>query len=418
MPTFEYKALDESGNSRTGMVDADTARDARARLRRDKLHIMEIRESVSLAEPTAAPAGSKSEESKPRRKAFSLPFGRITSDQIAIFTRQLATLLRAGIPLAQSLRALIEQSIDPKVNRILRDVHERVTQGKNMSEAMESHPRMFSPLYCSMVRAGEATGGMDIILTRLANYIQEQTRLQNKIRAALTYPVVMVFVGIIVVFVLMRFVVPKITDLLESNRQALPLSTKMLIKTSHFIGSWWWAMALAAILIFVTYKLIHRTPKGGLRLDTWKLKMPIVGSLLSKVSISRFAVTMSILLKSGIPALQALRVVKGIVDNRRMSEVIQDIHDSIIEGTDITSPLKKSGVFPPMVAYMIAVGEKSGQLEEILDQIAISYDEEVDFATQQMVSLLEPIMIVSLAVVVGFIVMSVMVPILKLSQMK
>lgn len=418
MPTFEYKALDESGNSRTGMVDADTARDARARLRRDKLHIMEIKESVSLAEPSAAAAGAKSDDAKPRKKTFSLPFGRITSDQISIFTRQLATLLRAGIPLAQALRALIEQSIDPKVNRILRDVHERVTQGKNMSEAMESHPRMFSPLYCSMVRAGEATGGMDIVLTRLANYIQEQTRLQNKIRAALTYPVVMVFVGVIVVFVLMRFVVPKITDLLEANRQTLPLSTKMLIKTSHFIGSWWWAMALAAILIFVTYKLIHRTPQGGLRLDTWKLKMPIVGSLLSKVSISRFAVTMSILLKSGIPALQALRVVKDIVDNKRMSEVIQDIHDSIIEGTDITSPLKKSGVFPPMVAYMIAVGEKSGQLEEILDQIAISYDEEVDFATQQMVSLLEPVMIVSLAVVVGFIVMSVMVPILKLSQMK
>lgn len=407
MPVFEYRALTHAGKATKGIIDADTAKDARSQLRLDKVRVTDIQE-LSRKQNAAKKKGGK--------LSFDLKFERgISSRDLATFTRQFSTLLRSGIQLADALRALVEQCDNRGLEQVLRNVKEEITTGNNLAEALAKHPRYFSDLYVNMVRAGEASGNLDQVLTQLAVYVQKQASLKGKVSAAITYPVIMLFVGTAVVIFLMSYVVPRITQVLKDRGQLLPWPTEVLITISAFMENYWWILLIGAAASFFFFKAVLATEAGRLRFDTLLIRMPLLGPLFSKQAISRFAMTFSTLLKSGLPALDALRIVALVVNNARLTLVINDIHGRILEGADIATPIKRSKVFPPMVGYMVAVGEQSGQLEEVLDRLSESYEEELDFTIQKVTASIEPIIIVLLAVVVGFIIAAVLLPLLDFS---
>ncbi len=405
MPIYEYKALNPKGGGVTGILDADSAKDARIALRAKKLHVTEIRRLEDVG-------------GEAKRRRLPRIFRRVPREAIALLTRQLSTMLKAGIPLAQSLNALVEQAASADLEAVLRDVREKVTQGTSLAEALAFHPLYFSELYVNMVRAGEASGNLDIVLARLADYSQQQNRLRARVQAALAYPMVMLSFGILVVFVLTTFVVPRILDVLRTAKRdaVLPLPTRILTTVSEFLQGYWWLVILLAVAAWIIFKLLLREERYRLAWDRMVLGIPLIGDLLKKQAVSRFAVTLSTLLKSGIPALQALAIVKNILENRVLKRVISDVHDRILEGADIATPLKRSGIFPPVVGYMVSIGEQSGQLEEILDRISESYDEEIELTVQKVTSMIEPILIIFLALGVGFVVVSILLPILEIGQ--
>ena len=405
MPIYEYKAMKQDGSTTTGILDADTPKDARTILRNKKFHVTHIEQVQDVGK----------EESRRRLPKF---LRRAHREEIALVTRQLATMLKAGIPLAQCMSALVEQAATQDVEAILRDVREKVMQGSGLGEALAFHPSYFTELYVNMVRAGEASGNLDTVLTRLADYGQQQNRLRARVNAALAYPLVMIIFGVVVIFILTGFVVPRILDVLQSAKKdaVLPLPTRILQSISGFLQGYWWLVILAVIAIIIITRLLLRDPKNKYTWDKIKLNLPVLGDLFKKQAVSRFAVTLSTLLKSGIPALQALNIVKNILENAVLKRVVQEVHDRILEGADIATPLKKSGIFPPVVGYMVSIGEQSGQLEEVLDRISEAYDEEIELTVQKVTSLIEPVLIICLAVAVGFVIVSVLLPILQIGQ--
>ena len=410
MPVYNYKALKDDGGADAGVVDADSPKDARLKLKDRKLFVTDL-EPVGGVGPAVAGEG--------KRVGPRIPFWkRRRLQDLALVTRQLGTLLASGVPLMGSLSAIIEQVEDVYLKATLLDVRERVAQGSTFSDAMGNHPRYFNELFVNMVKAGEAAGTLDKVLFRLADYLQRQHRLRARISAAMTYPIVMVAIGVVVVGILMGYVVPKILDVIQKQGKgaALPLPTEILIFLSNLVRGYWWAMLGAAIGGWFAWRSVVSTSAGRLWFDTWKLGLPVVGNLLKKSAISRFATTFATLLESGLPVLESLSVVKRVVDNALLANTLDQVRAKIVEGADIASPLKASKVFPPVVGYMIAVGEESGRLEELLKRIAESYDEEVEIAAQKMTALLEPMMIVVMAVIVGFIVLSILLPILQVSN--
>jgi len=423
VPIYEYKAYGSGGGVKVGVVDADTPREARSRLRRENLLVSELSElKGGTRQRVAGPDGARGKpktswlgQLKKLRSSPQGPSGK-DADTVTAVTRQLGTLLGAGIPLAEALRAVIEQAESRRYETLFRELRERITQGASLGDALAEHPAYFSELYVNMVRAGEATGKVDQVLRRLAEFMQAQRALQRKVISALTYPAMMIGLGVVVVGVLMTVVVPKITGMLEDMRQTIPLPTRILIEISNGFKDYWWVGCLGIAAISFTIERIYRTPKGRLAIDRFKLKVPLVGDLIRKASVARFTRTLSTLLGSGVAAVQSLEVTRNVVGNAVIAEATDHVRTRILEGTDIATPLKATGVFPPVVGYMVAVGEKSGELEQMLDRIADAYDEEIEVVAARLTSVLEPIMIVFLAVVVGFIVYSIILPILQLSN--
>jgi general secretion pathway protein F len=368
----------------------------------------------------ASPVAAKRAEPEVRRGGLAAWLrgrrGRRNLNELAMATRQLATLLNAGIPLMESLTALIEQSGNRFLEVTLRDVRERVSQGASFADALAAHPRWFSALFVNMVRAGEASGTLDTVLSRLADYIQAQNRLRSRVSAALTYPAILVFIGGSVVTFLLLVVVPKILDVLHQQKMALPLPTQVLVFVQTAFSAYWWAMLLGAIAAAVGFRAWRATERGRVAWDGYLLRMPIFGELFKKQSVSRFAATFATLLESGLPVIEALAVVKTVVNNRVLEETLEQCRQKITEGADIATPLRQSKVFPPVVAYMVAIGEESGKLESLLRKISEAYNEEVDLAVQKIMTLIEPVMIVIMATVVAYIVLAIMLPILQISN--
>lgn len=420
MPIFEYKAYASGGRVQAGVIDADTTREARNRLRRENLLVSEIHE-LRGGRRTKGKAGQKGkkfsviERIRRQRQARATPSMR-DLEILTSVTRQMGTLLSSGIPLAETLKAIIEQAERRDIETMFREIRERINSGGSLADALSEHPRLFGELYVNMVRAGEATGNVDVVLRRLADYLQAQRALRRKIVSALTYPAMMVAIGVIVVSILMAVVVPKITGMLTDQGKTLPAPTQVLIFVSDLFKDWWWAGALGIAAISFTIERIYRTDKGRMFFDKNMLRIPILGDLLRKQAVSRFTRTLSTLLQSGVPAVQSLEITRTVVGNRVLADATEHIRVKILEGTDISTPLKATGVFPPVVAYMVAIGEQSGELEQMLDRVAISYDEEIDIATERMTSVIEPIMIVVLALIVGYIVISIVLPILQIGQ--
>lgn len=406
MPIFEYKAIDGANKQKRGIIDADTTRDARQKLKKEQLFVTDIREAKA-------------------KKAGSLKIRGVTgietpnkarTEQVAAVTRQMASLLQAGIPLAEALRMIIEQAPDKRIESAFRDIREKVTQGVPLGDAVLQHPGYFTDLYANMVKAGESSGALDKVLVRLAGFLQAQTRLKNKVGAAMIYPMIMVGVGVIVVAVLMTVVVPKVTQLIKGRGQELPLPTYILIKSSDFLVNYWLLVMVGALLAVIAFQVFVNSERGGLTWDRFKLRLPVFGDLMRKQAMARFSITLATLLRSGVPALQAIQVTKNVLDNKVLRNALQTVHDRVVEGTDLATPMKATGAFPPTISYMVGVGEQAGNLEEMLERIAGTYDEEVDLATQKLTSVLEPLIIVALAVVVAGIVVAIVMPLLQLQR--
>lgn len=401
MPVYTYKAYNTAGQVKNGIEDADSARDARLRLRRQGLHVTDIEELQS--------SGGKQQSQWAQRR-----MRRRTSRELPQITRQLATLLNSGIPLNDGLKALVEQVESRHLEVVFRDVRERINAGSSFAEALEQHPGVFPRLYISMVRSGEAAGNNDIVLGRLADFMLRQAAMKNKVLSALMYPIIMLVVGAVVVSILMIKVVPQLIDLVEDRKAELPTPTLILRTMTDFLQDYWILLAVGSVASYLLFGAFRRSPRGKLITDSLLLRMPIFGNLFRKQAISRFAVTLSTLLKTGVPILEAITIVREVIGNAVMQNVLDDLHTAILKGADIATPLKKSGVFPPAVGYMIAVGEQAGELEEILDSLAEAYELEVDIATERMTAALEPIMIIFMAGMVAFIVMAIVLPMLEL----
>ncbi len=419
MPIFEYKAYAPGGETRTGVIDADTPREARTRLRRENILVSELRIARGARSKRARERGERpsilERFQELRQSQHSGPSGR-DLELVAAITRQLGTLLGAGIAMADALSAIIDQSQSRRIETIFRSIRERITQGTSLGDALAEYPQLFSELYVNMVKAGEATGQVDIVLRRLADFLQRQRALQRKVVSALTYPMLMVTIGLLVVSILMTVVVPKITDMLQDTGQTMPGPTLVLIAISNAFKRYWIAVPLAIIAFSFVYSRVYKTAKGKLWIDRTKLRIPIVGELLRKQAVARFTRTLSTLLSSGVPAVRSLEITENVVGNRVLADATAHIRTRIMEGTDIATPLKSTGVFPSVVGYMVAVGEASGELEQMLDRVADAFDEEIEVVTERVTTVLEPIMIVVLAVVVGFIVWSIVLPILQVGS--
>ncbi|MDG1498388.1 MAG: type II secretion system F family protein [Planctomycetota bacterium] len=419
MPIYEYKAFAAGGASTTGVIDADTPRAARDKLRREKILVTELKQirgrkgkGESAEKPDRV---SFLEKINSMRTAPQGPRGR-DIEVVGGITRQLGTLLAAGIPLAEALRALVDQADNRKHETMFRELREDITTGTSLGDSLAKHPYMFSDLYVNMVKAGEASGHVDSVLSRLADFLQSQRALSRKISSALMYPLLMVGLGVVVVGILLTVVVPKITGMLEDSGQELPFPTKVLVTTSELFQNWWWVGCLLIGLISYLVERFYKTENGKLKIDSSLLKLPVLGDMLQKGSVSRFTRTLSTLLTSGVPAVRSLEITESVVGNQVVANATKHIRTRILEGTDIATPLKQTNAFPSVVGYMVAVGEQSGELENMLDRIADAYDEELEVVTERVTALLEPLMIISLSLVVGFIVYAIVLPILQVSS--
>ncbi|MAE46821.1 MAG: type II secretion system protein GspF [Planctomycetes bacterium] len=418
MPIYEYVAFAAGGVTSKGIVDADSERDARQKLRKKELLV------TKLTETRGGKRRKRGSGDQPgllirileARSAAQGPSTRET-ELVLGMTRQLATLLGSGIPLTESLSALVDQAEHKRMETMLRQIRESIQQGTSMADALGQHPGWFTEMYINMVSAGQAAGNLDIVLSRLADYMQAQRAMRRKIVGALTYPAMMIVIGMIVVTILMAKVVPEITAMLVEQGKALPPATRVLISVSNVVQNWWWAIIGGFGLISFAVERTYRTSDAGqLWIDRSLLRVPVLGELLRKAAVGRFTRTLSTLLQSGVPVIQSLGITEKVVGNRVISDATATISQRVVEGADISGPLKQSGAFPSVVGYMVAVGEQSGDLEQMLDRIAVAYDEEINVVTERLTALLEPIMIVLLAGVVGYIVYAIVQPILEIGQ--
>ncbi len=404
MPVFQYKALTAAGKAVQGIREADSPKTLRTTLRREGVFLTEV-----VGEQQAK--AQQAREVNVRRWVV----GRVSAEDLAVVTRQLAVLVHAGIPLVEALTALVEQADKEKLKRVLGDVKQRVNEGASLADALATHPRVFGELYVNMIRAGEHSGALEIVLVRLADFTESQARLRSKILGTMAYPALMMIIGSGVLAVLFTVVIPKVMKIFEDTKATLPWTTQVLIAFTTFVSRWWWAMLVVLTLAVWGFLRWKRTPAGKARWHRFVLTVPIFGRLVRVVAIGRFARTLSTLLKSGVPLLTAMDIVRNVVGNVRLAEVIEQARDAIREGQSIAAPLKRSGEFPPLVHHMIAVGERSGALEEMLANVATAYEAQVDTTITALTSLLEPLMIVMMGAVVGFIVFSVLMPILQIN---
>jgi len=405
MPVFAYRGLASNGHSVAGVVDADSLRTARGKLRERGIFPTELSEEAG-----AAPA---------RRLADYLPsFGRrVPPVELSLLTRQLASLLGAGVQLVDALGTLADQSTRPVAKRLLSQVRERVREGSSLGDALAGHPDTFSELYVGMVRAGEAAGALETVLNRIADFSEAQAEFLAKVTHALTYPVIMLCLGTGILFFLMSYVVPQVSTIFKQSNAALPLPTLILISVSNFISGYW--MLLVAFFIAIVAGVIWglSTPRGRRIYDTWLLRLPYIGSTITRVICARFARTLSTMLQSGVQLLPALASVKHVVTNGLLAEAVEESRTSIREGHGMSHPLAQSGLFPPLLIEMIRVGERSGELEQMLERVADTYEREVERSLNQLTALLEPLMTLAMAGVILFIMFAILLPIFQLNQL-
>ncbi|UCD58520.1 MAG: type II secretion system inner membrane protein GspF [Candidatus Hydrogenedentota bacterium] len=403
MPVFEYIALNNVSKRVKGVLDADSPQAVRAKLREMGLLPVKVGETTRAARPA-------------REISLSETFSRPKTLDIALFTRQLAVLLQAGMPLLDALNAVLEQIENKGLTKIVYQIKETISEGAALSAALAQHRRYFPQLYINMVKAGESSGALEIVLFRLADYMEKQLALRRRVTSALLYPCLMTAVGFGVLFFLITYIIPTITKIFFQLNRALPAPTVVLINVSAFMRAYWWGMLALLVLAVLALNRYLRTEAGGTAWDRMKLALPVFGNLNRKMAVARFARTLGTLTQSGVNLMDSLEIVKNIVNNRIIARAIDDAQESVRKGEDLATSLKRSAVFPPVVTHMIALGERSGQLEDMLIKVADTFDDEVDTTLLGLVSLLEPTMIVVMAAVVGFIVLAVLLPIFDINR--
>lgn len=409
MPVYHYKGYRNDGGAATGIIDAESPKVARLKLRKVGVFPTDV---VEQGGPSVSSAAS-------RGPALTLPARSpsLSSADLALVTRQLATLLVAGLPLVEALGILMDQMEKRSVKALLADVRERIRGGQALSAVLQGYERDFSPIYVHMVRAGETSGALDQILFRLAEFLDKQLALKNKVTNAVLYPALMLVVGVGVLFFLMTFVVPKITAVFANMKQALPWPTVVLMSISHFFAEYWWLLLGGVVVAALVVRRVLKTSAGQLAGDRLLLKIPLIGDVARMVSISRLTTTLATMLGSGVQLLEALDVAKRVMNNRVLEQTVEEARQNIREGETIAEPLKRSGEFPALVTHMIAVGERSGEMEEMLRRIGQIYDGEVERVITRFTALLEPMMILFMGVVVLFIVAAILLPIFEMGQM-
>jgi len=402
MAIYQYKGLDARSKRVTGVIDADSAKAAVQKLKKIAIYPIEVTET----------------EERKKARRFQIPGfeERISTMELTIMTRQLSTLVGAGLPLVQCLTALTEQVENAKLKNVIAEVKGSINEGSSFADALGQYPRVFGDFYVNMIRAGEQSGALEVVLARLADFTESQSRLRDQVLFAMLYPVVILIMSLLVMLVMFTYVIPKITLLFEQTRQTLPLITKFMILISTIIRKFFWAIVILAGGGVYGFQRWKKTPEGKAKYDEYALKIPIFGELIRKLAVARFARTLSTLLQSGIPLLKSLDIVEKVVNNHVIATAVHRARENITEGASIAGPLKASRAFPPFVIQMIASGEQSGELEFLLEKAAEAFEREVETAVNGLVRLIEPIMILMMAGMVAFIIVSFLLPILELTQ--
>lgn len=416
MPVYAYKGLDKRGKATKGVHDSENARTLRSDLRKRDVYLTEYAEqSAGGKAKEAIRATGRKKTGASREVTFSF-LDRVAPQTISEMTRMLATLLRSGVPLVDSLAALVEQTEDERLSRVLAQVRRQVNEGMALHQAMREHPKVFPGLYCNMVSAGEASGTLELVFQRLADFMEGQVKLRSQVTSALTYPAIMMTFAFLVVALLMIFVVPKLVEVIVEQGGTLPLPTRVLIGISDFFRSYFIFLVVGGIVGIVYFRRWTRTQSGELKWDAFKLRVPLFGDLMRKISIARFARTLGTLMASGVPLLTSIEICKHVVGNAVYREELETARVAIRDGDSIAGPLKRSPHFPPMITQMVAIGEKTGEVEEMLERVAEAYETQVETKVGRLTTLLEPAMIVFLGVIVAGIVFAVLLPMMKMNE--
>jgi len=403
MPIFDFKAFVADGRTQKGMIEAESQKAARLKLKKRGLIVTEIVEKT-----TAKP-----------RSSGGLPFlgTRISPREIAMMTRQLASLVKANIPLVEALNALVDQTENERLKVILAQVRQDVNEGSSLAKATAAHGKAFDTIFVNMIEAGESSGTLGLVLLRLADLKETQMRLRGKIISGMTYPVLMMIVATVLMIAIFTFVIPKITKIFESMNKPMPAMTKFLMLVSDIIVNWWFVVvAIIGVVVWLFRKYIN-SESGRPKWDAFKLRAPVFGSLIRMIAVTRFSSTMATLLSSGVPILTSMSIARNLVDNVPIAKAIASARENITEGQSIAEPLRRCGEFPPLVIHMIAIGEKTGELPDMLKNVAETYEEQVNARVESMTALLEPLMIVAMGGVIGFIVFSVFMPLMNMSNL-
>ena len=404
MAVFTYKATDRLGKLVTGSIEA-----------KDKKAVILRLQELNYFPVRVEEKGKSSSQGTEQK--FSFSFGqRIKKKDVLIFTSQLATLTSSGVPLDKSLTVLTELTENKKLSQVVADVQKSVHGGSHFTDALARHPKVFSKLYLSMVKAGESGGVLEGVLTRLAEFLESSQDFKESITSALVYPVLLTLVGGGAVAILLTFVVPKFTQIFADMGQTLPLPTRFLVGFSTLLVSYWWLLVGVILALFLSIRQYIKTEDGKWFWDSLKLHFPVWGNLTQKIEVSRFSRTLGTLVQSGVPILQALAIVKDIMGNSVLAKAIKEIQGRIKEGEKISDPLRQCHLFPPMAIHMIDVGEETGQLEVMLFKVADAYDRETRTSVKRMVSMLEPALILVMGLVVGFIVISMLMAIFGIND--
>lgn len=420
MAKFRYKAVDSQGKEVLSTVEADSQGAAIEKIRAMKLTPKAI---GMVKEDTPDVAAAKPAGGAKPKKAANIAFktpkflrGKVKTKDLMVFTRQLATLVDAGLPLLRGLRVLHRQATNESLKEALSGMIETVETGNTFSESLGNYPKIFNHLYVNMVKAGEAGGVLETVLNRLAEFMEKAEKIKNKVKGAMTYPIVVLCAALGIVVFLMLAVIPKFQQIFDDlmGGEGMPALTQFVIGLSEWVQNYWLFLLVGIVGVVVVSKIFFKTPIGSYARDVMALRAPVFGQLTQKTVVARLTRTLGTLLSSGVPVLQALSIVKDTTGNQVVSKALQSVHDSVKEGEGMTAPLGASGVFPPMVVSMVEVGEETGALPEMLIRVANTYDDEVDNAVAAMTSVIEPIMIIFLAVVVGGIVIAMFMPLISI----
>jgi general secretion pathway protein F len=401
VPIYVYKGYDsKTGAARKGKVEADSTKAARVKLRqREKVIVSEIKEEASL------------EKVRTQNRIFDR---KVKSQEISIMTRQFATLQNAHIPLDESLKALTAQVEHKVLRNTLQAVREQVSEGKSLADALTQYPGVFNRLYVNMVRAGESSGTLGLVLERLADYMEKQVAAKSQVVSAMTYPAVMILANVALIGYLIMSLVPKLQKIFISLKAPLPTYTKVIIAFSEFLQTKWYLIPIVLTICYVGFKRWVSTEKGRKKFDRFLLNLPVFGALIMRMQVSRFTQTLSTLLSSGVPIIRALEITKNIITNVVIADVLEQAKISVQEGRNLGQTIEKSGQFPPLVTHMIMTGERTGQLEEMLSHVAVAYDAEVQRKIESLIALVEPVMIIVMAGSAGGIIAAVLVPMLSI----
>ena len=402
MPIYSYKGMDRTGKEIKSSINIESIAAAKQKIKTLGIMLIDIKEQK--AQGTGGAGGG-----------FRFG-GSVGVEDLSMMTRQLATLIKAKIQIVEALAALVDQVDNPNLRLVLADLRQKVNEGASLGKALGDHPKVFNSVYINMVEAGEASGTLELVLLRLADFAEAQVKLRNKIKGAMTYPVIMAIFGFGMMNVIFIFVIPKMAKIFTSSKKELPLITKICIGISEFLQNYWWLLIAGIIAFVYLFSKYISTARGQSQWHAVQLRLPVLGMLVKMINVSRFCSTLGTLLNSGVPILTALTIVKNLIPNVHMKDAVEKARISVSEGATLTAPLVQSGHFPPLVTHMIRLGEKSGELEPMLKIISENYEDQVESKIGGLTSILEPIMMIGLGGAVGFIVFAVVIPMMDLNK--